>query len=127
MASETLTSSEYIKHHLQNLTCTIKEGHFHCAHSAAEAKEMGFWALNVDTLLMSFLLGSVFLFFFYRAARAASAGVPNGLVNFVEWIIEFIDSSVRGSFSSKNDLVAPSPAKLKPLSAISSPLPKCTS
>ena len=107
MASETLTSSEYIKHHLQNLTCTIKEGHFHCAHSAAEAKEMGFWALNVDTLLMSFLLGSVFLFFFYRAARAASAGVPNGLVNFVEWIIEFIDSSVRGSFSSKNDLVAP--------------------
>jgi len=107
MASETLTSSEYIKHHLQNLTCTIKEGHFHCAHSAAEAKEMGFWALNVDTLLMSFLLGSVFLFFFYRVARAASAGVPNGLVNFVEWIIEFIDSSVRGSFSSKNDLVAP--------------------
>ena len=107
MASETLTSSEYIKHHLQNLTCTIQEGHFHCAHSAAEAKEMGFWALNIDTLLMSFLLGSVFLFFFARAAKAASAGVPNGLVNFVEWVIEFIDSSVRGSFSSKNDLVAP--------------------
>lgn len=107
MASETLTSSEYIKHHLQNLTCTVQEGHFHCAHNAAEAKAIGFWALNVDTLLMSLLLGTVFLFFFTRAARAASAGVPNGLVNFVEWVIEFIDSSVRGSFTAKNALVAP--------------------
>ena len=68
---------------------------------------MGFWALNVDTVLMSLLLGSVFLFFFARAARAASAGVPNGLVNFVEWVIEFIDSSVRGSFTAKNAMVAP--------------------
>ena len=68
---------------------------------------MGFWALNVDTLLMSLILGSVFLFFFVRAARAASAGVPNGLVNFVEWVIEFIDSSVRGSFTAKNAMVAP--------------------
>jgi len=107
MASETLTSSEYIKHHLQNLTCNIQEGHFHCAHNAEEAKAMGFWALNVDTLLMSLILGSVFLFFFVRAARAASAGVPNGLVNFVEWVIEFIDSSVRGSFTAKNAMVAP--------------------
>lgn len=107
MTSETLTSSEYIKHHLQNLTCTFQEGHFHCAHSAEEAKAMGFWALNIDTVLMSLLLGSVFLFFFTRAARAASAGVPNGLVNFVEWVIEFIDSSVRGSFTAKNALVAP--------------------
>ena len=68
MASETLTSSEYIRHHLQNLTCTIQQGHFQCAHDAAEAKAMGFWALNVDTLFMSLLLGSVFLFFFTRAA-----------------------------------------------------------
>lgn len=107
MASETLTSSEYIRHHLQNLTCTIQEGHLKCAHDAAEAKQMGFWALNVDTVLMSLLLGSIFLFFFTRAARKASAGVPSGLVNFVEWVIEFIDSSVRGSFSFKNSIVAP--------------------
>jgi len=107
MASETLTSSEYIRHHLQNLTCTIQEGHLKCAHDAAEAKQMGFWALNVDTVLMSLLLGSIFLFFFTRAARKASAGVPSGLVNFVEWVIEFIDTSVRGSFSFKNSIVAP--------------------
>lgn len=107
MASETLTSSEYIKHHLQNLTCTVKEGHFHCAHTAQEAKEMGFWALNVDTVLMALILGVVFLFIFTRAAKKASTGVPSGIVNFVEWVIEFIDSSVRGSFSFRNSLVAP--------------------
>jgi len=107
MASETITSSEYIKHHLQNLTCTIQDGHFHCAHTAEEAKAMGFWALNMDTVFMSLLLGAIFLFLFTRAARAASAGVPNGIVNFVEWVIEFIDNSVRGSFNAKNAMVAP--------------------
>jgi F-type H+-transporting ATPase subunit a len=29
------------------------------------------------------------------------------LQNFVEWVIHFVDTSVRGSFSAKNDLVAP--------------------
>lgn len=107
MTSETITSSEYIRHHLQNLTCGIHDGIFSCAHSIEEAKQMGFFALNLDTILMSFLLGSVFLFVFAYAARHASAGVPSGLVNFVEWILEFVESSVQGSFSFKNSLVAP--------------------
>jgi hypothetical protein len=33
--------------------------------------------------------------------------VPGGWQNFVEWIVEFIDTSVRGSFSHRNALVAP--------------------
>ena len=50
MASETLTSSEYIKHHLQNLTYgQMPDGSWGFAHSAAEAKAMGFWAFNVDS------------------------------------------------------------------------------
>ena len=107
MSSETITSSEYIRHHLQNLTCSLQQGHFHCAHTAEEAKAMGFWAFNVDTLLMSFVLGTVFLFFFSRAVKSPAPGVPGGLQNFVEWVIEFIENSVRGSFSGKNNLVAP--------------------
>jgi F-type H+-transporting ATPase subunit a len=107
MASENLTSTEYIKHHLQNLTCTIQDGGFHCAHSAEEAKEMGFWALNIDTLGMSLLLGLFFLFLFRSVAKKATAGVPNGTQNFVEAIISFIDNSVRGSFTGRNPMVAP--------------------
>ena len=108
MAGDTLTSTAYIKHHLQNLTYgQHPDGSWGLAHSAAEAKQMGFWAIHVDTLFWSIFLGVLFLFFFRKAARSATAGVPSGLQNFVEWIVEFIDTSVRGSFTAKNDLVAP--------------------
>jgi F-type H+-transporting ATPase subunit a len=107
MTSEALTSSDYIKHHLQNLTCGMHEGNFHCAHTAEEAKELGFWAINVDTVGMSLILGVVFLFLFRSVAKRAAAGVPTGAQNFVEWIVEFIDTSVRGSFTAKSNLVAP--------------------
>ncbi|MEW7977414.1 MAG: F0F1 ATP synthase subunit A [Candidatus Sedimenticola endophacoides] len=108
MAGDTLTSSEYIKHHLTNLTFgQHADGSWGIAHSAAEAKEMGFWAIHVDTMFWSILLGVLFLYLFKKAAEAATSGVPGGLQNFAEWIVEFIDSSVRGSFSGKNNLVAP--------------------
>jgi F-type H+-transporting ATPase subunit a len=108
MSSEALTSSEYIRHHLQNLTFgKLPDGSLGLAHTAAEAKQMGFWAVNVDTIGISLLLGIVFLFFFHKAARQATTGVPGGLQNFAEWVVEFIDSSVRGSFNGKNALVAP--------------------
>ncbi len=108
MSGETHTSAEYIKHHLQNLTYgKLPDGSSGVAHSAEQAKEMGFWAINLDTTIIAFVLGSLFLFFFARAAQKATAGVPTGLQNFVEWIVEFIDSSVRGSFTAKNDMVAP--------------------
>ncbi len=107
MTSEALTSADYIRHHLQNLTCGIKDGHVHCAHSAQEAKEMGFWALNVDTFAVSLVLGLVFLGLFYRVALNAKKGVPSGMQNFVEMVVEFIDNSVRGSFTGRSALVAP--------------------
>jgi F-type H+-transporting ATPase subunit a len=108
MSSETLTSSEYIKHHLTNLTFgQTHDGHWGFAHSMQDAADMGFWAINVDSMLFSVGLGVLFLWLFRKAARTASADVPSGWQNFVEWIVEFIDSSVRGSFSGKNPLVAP--------------------
>ncbi|MES9854482.1 MAG: F0F1 ATP synthase subunit A [Candidatus Thiodiazotropha sp. L084R] len=108
MAGDALTSSEYIKHHLTNLTFgQHSDGSWGVAHSAAEAKEMGFWAIHLDTMFWSIFLGALFLYFFSKAAKTATQGVPDGLQNFVEWIVEFIDTSVRGSFSAKNSLVAP--------------------
>ncbi len=108
MAGDTLTSSEYIKHHLTNLTFgQHPDGHWGMAHNAAEAKEMGFMAIHVDTMFWSIILGVLFLYFFSKVAKTATSGVPNGLQNFVEWIVDFIDDSVRGSFSARNNLVAP--------------------
>jgi F-type H+-transporting ATPase subunit a len=108
MASEAHTSAEYIKHHLQNLTYgQLPDGTWGVAHSAEEAKAMGFWALNLDTLIMSMLLGAAFMFMFYRVAKAVNAGIPSGVQNFCEWALEFIDNSVRGSFTGKNAMIGP--------------------
>ena len=108
MSAEAHTSSEYIKHHLQNLTYgQHADGTWGVAHSAAEAKAMGFWAINLDSMSFAIGLGLLFLFVFRMAAKKATTGVPSGLQNFVEMVIEFIDTSVRGSFSHKNAMVAP--------------------
>src|SRR3990167_9692073 len=96
MTGETLTSSEYIKHHLQNLTFgRLPEGTWGIAHSAEQAKEMGFWAVHLDTLGFSLGLGILFLWLFRLAAKRATAGSPGGLQNFVEWIVGFIDGTLR--------------------------------
>ncbi|GMR06708.1 MAG: F0F1 ATP synthase subunit A [Gammaproteobacteria bacterium] len=106
MAGDTLTSSEYIKHHLTNLTYgQHADGSWGLAETAEQAKEMGFWALNVDTLGFSILLGALFLFLFSKAAKHATSGVPGGLQNFVEWVIEFIDDNVKSSFTGKNKFI----------------------
>ncbi len=44
---------------------------------------------------------------FWLGARKATAGVPSGFLNFVEIIIEFIDTQVRDSFHGKSKLIAP--------------------
>ena len=108
MSGEVHTSAEYIRHHLQNLTYgQLPDGSWGIAHSPEQAKEMGFWALHLDTLGFSIGLGVFFLYFFRRAAKQATAGVPGGLQNFAEWIVEFIEDSVKGSFSGRNPLIAP--------------------
>ena len=108
MASDSLTTTGYIKHHLQNLTYgQHPDGTWGIAHGAAEAREMGFWAIHLDTMFWSVVLGALFLWLFTKAARKATADTPSGWLNFVEWIIDFIDENVRGSFSGKNDLIAP--------------------
>jgi len=108
MAGDSLTQTEYIKHHLTNLTYgQHPDGSWGMADSAVEAKEMGFMAIHVDTMFWSISLGVLFLFFFHKVAKSISADTPSGLQNFVEWIIELIDESVRGSFTAKNDMVAP--------------------
>tara|TARA_Y100001958_G_C21113599_1_gene459807 strand:- start:307 stop:1029 length:723 start_codon:yes stop_codon:yes gene_type:complete len=58
-------------------------------------------------MMWSIGLAIFFSFFFYRAATKASSGVPQGLQNFVELLVDFVNDGVRGSFSGKNDLVAP--------------------
>ena len=102
------SSGEYIKHHLTNLVYGQRaDGSWGIAHGADEIKEMGFWSINVDSMFFSIGLGCFFLWIFRRAAKKASIDAPTGLQNFIEMMIEFVDGSVRGSFTGKNPLIAP--------------------
>ncbi|MFG0586211.1 F0F1 ATP synthase subunit A [Pseudomonas sp. zjy_9] len=106
MAAE--TASGYIQHHLTNLTYgqhPVNGWSF--AHTAQEAKEMGFWAFHVDTLAVSVVLGLIFIVLFRLAARKATSDQPGGLQNFVEVLVEFVDGSVKDTFHGRNPLIAP--------------------
>lgn len=64
MAGDSLTSGQYIQHHLQNMTYgQLPDGTWGFAHTAAEAKAMGFWAFHVDSLAWS--VGLAFIFFLH--------------------------------------------------------------
>ena len=102
------TASGYIQHHLQNLTFgQLPNGDWGFAHTAQEAKEMGFWAFHVDTLGWSVFLGLIFILLFRMAAKRATSGQPGALQNFVEVMVEFVDGSVKDTFHGRNPLIAP--------------------
>ena len=109
MAGTELTSQEYIKHHLTNLTYgRFEDGTWGFAHGPEDIAEMGFWAIHVDTMFWSISLGVVFLAMFTFAARRATAGVPGGLQNMCEMLVEFVEESVRDVFGNRpNPIIGP--------------------
>ena len=107
-SGENLTTSDYIGHHLQNLTFgQHPDGSWGIAHGAEEAAAMGFWAIHVDTLFWSLLLGLIFFFLFRKVAKQANSGVPGRFQAAIESIVEFVDTSVRESFHGTSRLIAP--------------------
>ncbi|CAA0115231.1 ATP synthase subunit a [Halioglobus japonicus] len=121
MAGSTQTVSEYITHHLTNLTFgklpggfaradgTVvgSDGAWVFADGGTEAAAMGFYAIHVDSMLWSIGLGIVFCWIFRSVAKKAESGVPSGLVNGVEMVVEFVDNTVRDTFHGHNKLIAP--------------------
>jgi len=106
--SENITTGEYIRHHLQNLTYgQHPDGSWGLAHSAEEAQAMGFWAVNVDTMFWAVVLGIGFYLLFGRVARQANSGVPTRFQSAIEMTVEFVDNSVRESFHGTSKFIAP--------------------
>jgi F-type H+-transporting ATPase subunit a len=108
MASEQLEPSEYITHHLTHMTFgRFPDGTWGFATDYAQLESMGFMAIHVDTMGWSLALVAIFLWFFYSVGKRATAGVPGGVQNFVEIVIEFIDDLVSSTFPHRNEMVAP--------------------
>ncbi len=102
------SGTEYIAHHLGFLRFgRTADGSWGFAHSVEEADAMGFWAINVDSMLMSVLLGVIFMGLFYFVSRRATSGIPGGLQNAVEAIVEMVQTTVKSTFFARNDLIGP--------------------
>jgi F-type H+-transporting ATPase subunit a len=105
---EALTSSQYIQHHLTNLTYgQLPDGSWGFAANLAEAKSMGFWAVNVDSMGWSLFLAVVFFLVFRSVAKKITSDVPTGMQNVVEIAVEFVEDNVKGMFPYKNKMIAP--------------------
>ena len=109
MAGETVTTDEYIQHHLTNLTYgKFPDGQWGFAHNAEEVGQMGFYAIHVDTMFWSVLLGFTFIGLFMAGAKAATAGVPGTLQNICEMAVEFVEDNIRQVFGDlQNAIIGP--------------------
>ncbi|MCK5649528.1 MAG: F0F1 ATP synthase subunit A [Gammaproteobacteria bacterium] len=86
-----LTSVEYIQHHLHNNS--IGDG--------------GFWVLNLDTLIYSWLLAGVLMYIAYTMGKSMTADTPSGGQNVLEAIVEFVQQQIRDIFPGSNPLIGP--------------------
>lgn len=93
MAGENLTSSEYVRHHLNHFQLSFGDSPF--------------WTLNLDTFIVSIVLGVFFLSLMYCAAKKATSNTPGKLQNTIEFICEWIDSSVADNYHHKREFVTP--------------------
>ena len=92
-AEQALTPTTYIQHHLTFLTTASNKG--------------GFWAVNVDTVVTSIVLGILAFGFLWMVTRKATSGVPSKTQAFVELTIDFVNEQVKGIFHGELKTVAP--------------------
>ena len=106
MAGDYANSSEYIQHHLTNLTYgQFANGEWGFAHGPEDVAEMGFMSIHVDTMFWSLSLGLLFLAIFTISARSATAGVPGTLQNLCEMAVEFVENNITQVFGNRPNAV----------------------
>ncbi len=98
MAAEgTLTPGEYIRHHLVHLTNKKQES------------IVDFGVINVDSVVVSSLLGLLMCVVFWLCARKATAGVPGRFQAAVEILVEMVDNQAKAVIhnATSRKLIAP--------------------
>lgn len=92
--AQELTTTQYISHHLTNMTKQVGEG--------------SFMTLHVDSLIMAVIMGLVGIGFIWWIARGATSGVPTKRQAFVELVFDFVDEQAKGMFhGDRHKFIAP--------------------
>jgi len=86
--------TEYIQHHLTHLIpMNVEKG--------------AFWAVHIDSVSVSLVLGVIFCLLFWLKARKATSGVPSRGQAFVEIVLEFVDGQVKDVFHGDRRVLGP--------------------
>jgi len=93
MEASAQSPTEYIQHHLTFLTHPVAQG--------------SFWTINVDTLVMTAILGIATFGFLWFVTRKATSGVPTKTQAFVEWFLDFVNGQVKSVYNGTTRLIAP--------------------
>ncbi|MBT9466383.1 F0F1 ATP synthase subunit A [Hydrogenophaga sp.] len=99
MATEgsALTPGEYIRHHLVHLSNKKQES------------IVDFSIINIDSVIVSSLIGALVCFVLWLAARKSTAGVPGRFQAAVEMLVEMVDTQAKAVIHNAHSrkLVAP--------------------
>jgi F-type H+-transporting ATPase subunit a len=97
MSESGMNAGKYIAHHLEHLTLNLK--------TFSINNEGGFWTLNLDTMLVSVVIG-ILLLTIFRLAATHMKEVPSGIQNFAEILIEYVDNTVHEIFHHKTTFIS---------------------
>src|SRR5690242_1563847 len=89
MTETSHNAGQYIQHHLEHLTLNLK--------TFTIDSNGGFWTLNLDTFIVSIIIG-LLVFGTLRLAATGLTEMPGRLQNMVEMVIGFIDQTVHEIF-----------------------------
>ncbi|VVC76908.1 ATP synthase subunit a [Aquicella siphonis] len=96
MTEAGMNPGQYIAHHLEHLSLNLK--------TFTLGEGGGFWTLNLDTMLVSVIIG-VLLLATLRIAATRMTEVPGKLQNFAEMLIEYVDKTVHEIFHHKTTFI----------------------
>lgn len=89
MSTDSPTTGEYIRHHLEHLSFDLE--------TFSMNDNGGFWTLNLDTLIVSMMLGLLVMGLMGKVAMQMTL-IPGRLQNLVEFVFEFVMKSVEEVF-----------------------------
>src|SRR3989338_3927890 len=93
---QTITPGQYIQHHLEHLTLNLK--------TLTIGEGGGFWTLNLDTWLVSIVIG-VLVFGTLRMIASRMTEKPGKLQNIAEIIVDFVNNAVHEIFHHKTTFI----------------------
>ena len=100
------TAGEYIQHHLQHLQMNFSfEG-------VKQTSIVDFSLFNLDSVVLSVVLGVVGCFLLWSAARKATSGVPGRFQAAVELLSEMVENQAKGVIHNANSRKLISPLAL---------------